>query len=106
MKFKSFNKKELNQLRHMNYDNAKKIVDRMPKKLLAFVLANNCSPDQIIQVFGEYHLYCSDSEMAKQLGDPEIIQKRYKDKILVLVKALKKAHKSNLIPRVISENYL
>jgi len=106
MRFKTFNKKELSQLRYMSHEDSKKIMDRMPSKMLAFVLANSCSPVQVKQVFGEYHMYCSDSRMSKQLGDPEIIQARYKDKILALCKALKKARKSNLIPLYIRENYL
>lgn len=105
-KFKSFSKKDLGQLRHLSYDDVKKIIDRMPFRMVAYVFANNCSQNQIAQIFDEYHLYCSDDRMAKQLGDPSVVKETYRDKILALVKALKKAHKSNLIPAVIRENYL
>ena len=106
MKFKSFNKRELGQLRHLSYEDSKKIMDRLPSKMLAYVLANQCSPEQIKRIFDEYYMYCSDSLLAKNLGDPEIIQDKYKKKVLALCKALKKARKSNLIPLYIRENYL
>lgn len=85
-----FNKGDLQQLRNLKYEDAKTIVEKMPGRMLASMFASQGSPDQIKQLFAEYQSF---------LGVDDVkVRNRYKKKVKLLCKALRKCRKSHLIP--------
>lgn len=87
----SFKKKDLENLQSMDYSSAKKVMDAMPVKMLAWVFSNYCSPDQFKQLFKEYGEGIKDH-------DPKV-KKRYEKKLKALVRCLKKKRMLSSIPK-------
>lgn len=100
-----FDKKSLNQLRHLDHDSASMIIAKMPNKLLMKVFATECNNDQIAQLFAEYRMYAEDERMAKQQGEPKEVMNRYRKKLKAMCKALNKARRGHLIPKDILKGY-
>ena len=100
-----FDKKSLDQLKHLDHDSASKIIAKMPDRLLMRVFASCCSVEQIKQLFQEYDLYAQNEGMASKLGDSAEVMARYRNKVKVMCQSLKRARRSVLIPGYIRERY-
>ena len=95
----TFNKKDLERFKTMDYEERKSIMFKLPVKMIVPLYLNYCSRKEIIDLLGEWDkLIDSDDEVLKVHGEPKKLRKRYNKLIPELLKGLKRSHRIFFVP--------
>lgn len=85
-----FSKADLEQLKHLSPGMAAELVSKLPVSLLVKLYATRCSKQQVAELFREWLTS---------------VDERAENKIVCLVKALRRARKEHFIPGFIKERF-
>ena len=101
---KGLKKKDLDKFQKLGYEDKKKLIDKIPSKLLIPLYLNYCSPLQLRQLVEEWDRIILNPEIVGD-GDLDAVRLKYQKKLILLLKGLKKQRLLYLLDSEVLSRY-